>query len=144
MGPDLDGHAGISMITFFVLALPLMLMLFSFSINGMAFTAGYRWALALSTIAVQTGTKQLDFGGGSPSLNAGACAQAIQAVCDNIGGCPSTKASATCGLAANKITVSVRLSPPIFLPAFWSGVGMKTSITATVSGGPRYGINAGE
>ena len=143
-GPDLEAQVGIGMMTFFVLALPLILLMFSFSVNGMAFTAGYRRALALSTTAVQAGSAQVDFLGGSPSLNARACLEATQVVCNNVGGCPSSTVSASCGQTGNKLTVSVQIRPPLFLPAFWSGVGMRTAITATVTGGPAFGINASE
>ena len=142
--PDLSSRAGVSMITFFVVALPLLLLMVSISVNGLAFTAGYRRALALATIGVQTGAAQVDFGGASPALNAQACAQAKQIVCDNIGGCPNTRAAVSCGQVGNKLTVAVRISPPLFLSNVWVTAGMKTAITATVTGGPGFGINNGE
>jgi hypothetical protein len=140
----LDSHAGLSAITFFIVALPLMLTVFSFAMNSMIFTAAYRRGLALATLGVATGSAKLDFAGTAPTLSANACMQAIQAICDNVGGCPNPATSTACNQSLDNITVSVRIKPPVFLPAFWGTAGLRDSITATVSGGPAFGINYGE
>ncbi|NJM39291.1 MAG: hypothetical protein HC853_00260 [Anaerolineae bacterium] len=142
--PNLDSRVGLSATAFFIVALPLLLTVFSFAINSMIFTAAYRRGLALATIGVATGSASLDFVGNAPTISADACAKAVLAVCDNVGGCPSTAASASCYQTPRNITVNVRMKPPIFLPAFWGTAGLRDAITATVSGGPGFGINTGE
>ena len=144
--PKLHSRAGVGMTAFVVLSLPLLLLLLALVINGMAAVATYRRAVALATLGVQTGASSVDFGGTSPSISGNACALAVQAVCENTGGCGSAnpKARVSCGLGGNRVTVRVWLKVPLLMEGAFAAARIKSEVQAVVAGGPAYGIETSE
>ena len=135
-------HGGLGLTTLVVFTLPMMLTIIALAVNSLAMAATYRRALAIATIGVQTGVSCagcISFNGGVPLLTENACPAATQAACNNNGGC-----NAMCNQTGNRLTMRVRLNPPLFLPGVWGALGLRTSLTATVAGEPKHGINAGE
>jgi hypothetical protein len=134
-------RGGLGLTTLVVFTLPMMLTIMALAVNGLAMAATYRRALSIASIGVQTGVSCpgcAGFDGGILALTANACPAAKVAACSN-GGC-----NTTCNQAGSRLTLQVRLNPPLFLQGVWGALGLRTSLTATVAGEPKRGINTGE
>ena len=136
---NLRSRRGIEFGVLVVLMLPLIVVLFSVGLDGMAFAATVRRAQGVAAVAAQAGATRIDFYGAKPSLSADACATAVANARANTQA--SFGALATCAVSAGSVRVTVGMNVPKLF-GFYSAIPGRVQMT--VAAQPEFGITVRE
>lgn len=148
----LKRRRGEGYITLTIVMLPLILLVMTFTFDGLSAIVAYRRAQGLATLGVQAASTATHFDGNRTSLNTDACATALLSICNASGNnlratysdtdCDTHTVKVQCTASINMVNVVVGVKPSRLLNTTF---GLPIDYAqARAKGGPRYGINAVE
>ena len=154
MNISLRRRRGEGYITLAIVMLPLMLLVMTFTFDGLSAIVAYRRAQGLATLGVQAASTAARFDGSHTTLGPNACATARASILYNStfannlrtlysdSVCSTDTVKVQCTASINMIDVVVGVKP-IHLLNTTLGLSIDYA-QARAKGGPRYGINGVE
>ena len=136
---NLKDRRGLEFGVLVVLMTPLIVVLFSVGIDGMAYAAAARRAQGVAAVAAQAGATRITFYGGKVTLAGDACNTAMASAGQNSQA--SFGAVSSCGVSGNSVHVTVGMNVPKLF-GFYQVIPSR--VLMTVSAQPEYGIKARE